>query len=88
MAVSYRKRNTRAANSGISAHINAKGEILEDTFYGDKTALFAKINLYDGETFYVRSGDFLSRISMFSLGFLLFYFLIKWFQAKTQKKKN
>ncbi|WP_312089418.1 apolipoprotein N-acyltransferase [Chryseobacterium sp.] len=87
-AIETRREIARAANSGISAHINAKGEILEDTFYGDKTALFAKINLYDGETFYVRSGDFLSRISMFSLGFLLFYFLIKWFQAKTQKKKN
>ncbi|UOE38809.1 apolipoprotein N-acyltransferase [Chryseobacterium oryzae] len=87
-AIETRREIARAANSGISAHINAKGEILEDTFYGDKTALFAKINLYDGETFYVRSGDFLSRISMFSFGFLLFYFLIKWFQAKTQKKKN
>lgn len=87
-AIETRREIARSANSGISAHINAKGEILEDTFYGDKTALFAKINLYDGETFYVRSGDFLSRISMFSLGFLLFYFLIKWFQAKTQKKKN
>lgn len=87
-AIETRREIARSANSGISAHINAKGEILQDTFYGDKTALFAKINLYDGETFYVRSGDFLSRISMFSLGFLLFYFLIKWFQAKTQKKKN
>lgn len=84
-AIETRREIARAANSGISAHINAKGEIMEDTFYGDKTALFSKINLYDGMTFYTRSGDLLSRFSIFALGFLLFYFLIRWFQRKTQK---
>lgn len=84
-AIETRREIARAANSGISAHINAKGEIMEDTFYGDKTALFSKINLYDGMTFYTRSGDLLSRFSVFALGFLLFYFLIRWFQRKTKK---
>ncbi|MDO3425324.1 apolipoprotein N-acyltransferase [Chryseobacterium sp. APV1] len=84
-AIETRREIARAANSGISAHINAKGEIMEDTFYGDKTALFSKINLYDGMTFYTRSGDLLSRFSIFALGFLLFYFLIRWFQRKTKK---
>ncbi len=84
-AIETRREIARAANSGISAHINAKGEILEDTFYGDKTTLFAKVNLYDGMTFYARSGDLLSRFSIFALGFLLFYFLIKRFQRKTKK---
>ena len=36
-AIETRREIARAANSGISAHINAKGEIVEDTFYGDKT---------------------------------------------------
>lgn len=86
-AIETRREIVRAANSGISAHINAKGEILEDTFYGDKTALFAKINLYEKETFYVKTGDLLTRFSIFSLGFLLFYYLIKKFQSRIQKKK-
>jgi len=86
-AIETRREIARSANSGISAHINAKGEVLEDTFYGDKTALFAKVNLYDKETFYVKAGDLLTRFSIFSLGFLLFYFLIKSFQNKLQKKK-
>jgi apolipoprotein N-acyltransferase len=86
-AIETRREIARSANSGISAHINAKGEILEDTFYGDQTALFAKVNLYDNETFYVKAGDLLSRFSLFSLGFLLFYFLIKQFQKKLEKKK-
>lgn len=85
-AIENRREIARAANSGISAHINAKGEIVEDTFYGDQTALFAKVNLYDELTFYTRAGDLLSRFSIFALGFLLFYFLIKRFQNKMKKE--
>ncbi|WP_295199203.1 apolipoprotein N-acyltransferase [uncultured Chryseobacterium sp.] len=84
-AIETRREIARAANSGISAHINAKGDITADTFYGDQTALFAKVNLYEGETFYVRSGDFLSRLGIFALGFLLFYYLIKQFQKRFMK---
>lgn len=84
-AIETRREIARAANSGISAHINAKGEIVADTFYGDQTALFSKINLYEGMTFYSRAGDLLSRFSMFALGFLLFYYLIKRVQAKMKK---
>ena len=76
-AIETRREIARSANSGISAHINAKGEIMEDTLYGDKTALFAKINLFDGETFYTKAGDLLSRFSIFALGFLIFYILLK-----------
>ncbi|WP_294269904.1 apolipoprotein N-acyltransferase [uncultured Chryseobacterium sp.] len=84
-AIETRREIARAANSGISAHINAKGDITADTFYGDQTALFAKVNLYEGETFYVRSGDFLSRLGIFALGFLLCYYLIKRFQKRFMK---
>lgn len=85
-AIETRREIARAANSGISAHINAKGEIIEDSFYGDKTALYAKINLYNTKTFYSRSGDLLSRISIFALGFLLFYYWIKKFQKRKETK--
>ncbi|MET3035480.1 apolipoprotein N-acyltransferase [Chryseobacterium sp. NRRL B-14859] len=84
-AIETRREIARAANSGISAHINAKGEIEADTFYGDQTALFAKINLYDTMTFYTRAGDLLSRFSIFALGFLLFYFLIEKFRNRAKK---
>ncbi len=81
-AIETRREIARAANSGISAHINALGEVEEDTFYGDTTALFAKINLYTGETFYVKSGDFLSRLCIFALGFLLFYPLVVYWRDR------
>lgn len=85
-AIETRREIARAANSGISAHIDARGEIVADTFYGDKTTLFAQVNLYDELTFYTRAGDLMSRFSIFALGFLLFYFLIKRLQNRLQKK--
>lgn len=84
-AIETRREIARAANSGISAHIDAKGDVLADTLYGDKTALFSKINLYESMTFYTRAGDLISRLCMFVLGFLLFYTLIKKFQKKNEK---
>lgn len=86
-AIETRREIARAANSGISAHIDAKGDVVADTFYGDKTTLFAKLNLYDKMTFYTRSGDLLSRISIFILGFLLVYNWIKKFQNRKKVAK-
>ena len=85
-AIESRREIARAANSGISAHIDVKGEVLADTFYGDKTALFAKVNLYDGVTFYTKAGDLLSRLCIFVFGFLVFYNWIKIYQNRKVKE--
>lgn len=81
-AIETRREIARAANSGISAHIDARGEVVADTFYGDKTTLFAKVNLYEKVTFYTKAGDLLSRLSIFVFGFLVFYTLIKKYQNR------
>lgn len=86
-AIENRREIARSANSGISAHINALGEVEEDTLYGDTTALYAKIKLYEGRTFYTRTGDLLSRISIFALGFLLCWTLVDWFKNRKAIKK-
>lgn len=72
-AIETRREIARAANSGTSAHINSRGDIVDDLPYGAKGALVAKVNLIDHETFYTRSGDFLSRLSMFVIGALLLF---------------
>jgi apolipoprotein N-acyltransferase len=82
-AIENRREIARSANSGISAHIDVKGDIVADTFYGDKTTLFAKVDLYDHQTFYTRTGDLLSRLCIFIFGFLLFYNWIKKYQNRT-----
>lgn len=87
-AIETRREIARAANSGISAHINALGETEEDTLYGDKTALFGKIKLYEGQSFYVRAGDIFSRLCIFVLGFLLMYYFVKKFQTRLNKSHS
>ncbi|MBF8457291.1 apolipoprotein N-acyltransferase [Kaistella sp. G5-32] len=86
-AIETHREIARAANSGISAHIDAKGDVVADTFYGDKTTLFAKVNLYDKITFYSKAGDLLSRFSIFVFGFLIFYNWIKKFQNRKKATK-
>ncbi len=72
-AIETRREIARAANSGTSAHINSRGDIVDDLPYGAKGALMAKVNLIDKETFYTKSGDFLSRLSLFVIGALLLF---------------
>lgn len=86
-AIENRREIARSANSGVSAHINALGEIEADTLYGDQTALLAKIKLYDVDTFYSRSGDLLSRLAVFVLGFLIFYALIDHYKNRKNQIK-
>lgn len=76
-AIENRREIARSANTGISAHINARGDIETDTFYADQTALTADINLYETKTIYSRTGDLVSRIAIFALGFMLCYHLTK-----------
>lgn len=83
-AIETRREIARSANSGISAHINSRGDIVSDTFYGDQTTLSAQVTLLEEITFYTRTGDLLSRISLFVLGFLIFYTLI----SKIQNRKK
>ena len=72
-AIETRREIVRAANSGISARINARGDIVEDTFYDDRTVLFTKANLLENVSTYTKIGDLISRIAIFVLGFLIIY---------------
>jgi apolipoprotein N-acyltransferase len=82
-AIENHREVARSGNSGISAHINARGDVLEDTLYGDQTALPATIQLYNNLSFYSRTGDLLSRICIFALGFLvIYYYGEKWLARK------
>lgn len=72
-AIETRREIARAANSGTSAHINSRGDIVDELPYGAKGALTAQVNLINKETFYTKSGDFLSRICLFVIGALLLF---------------
>jgi apolipoprotein N-acyltransferase len=70
-AIETRRSIARAANTGASAYINQRGDILEATDYEVDAVLHSAIAFNDHITFYTRWGDLIARISTF-LSILLF----------------
>jgi len=77
-AIETRRSIARSANTGSSAYINQRGDILEATDYEVDAVLNSPIAFNDQITFYTRWGDLIARISIF-LSILLFLnaFVIK-----------
>ncbi len=75
-AIETRRSIARSANTGISAFINQRGEIVSQTGWWKAITLKGCINANDDITFYVRYGDFIGRIAVFLWILLLLYALI------------
>lgn len=74
-AIETRRSIVRSANTGISAFINEKGDILQTLGYAELGSLRGEITLNTKETFYVKYGDYISRIAHL-LAFFLFLFAV------------
>lgn len=68
-AIETRRAIARCANTGISAFIDARGEILSRTSWWQKEILQGEVALEDRQTFFVQNGDIIGRIC--SLLFIL-----------------
>ncbi len=64
-AIETRRWVCRSANTGISAFINQRGDIVQQTKWWVKTAIKQNINLNSDLTFYVRHGDYIALIGTF-----------------------
>lgn len=64
-AIETRRDIARSANTGISAFINQRGDILQPTRYGEAAVIRGTLRPNDRITFYVRWGDLAGRIAMF-----------------------
>jgi apolipoprotein N-acyltransferase len=64
-AVETRRSIARSANTGISAFINQRGDILQQSGYWVPAVLKQSINANDRITFYSIYGDYLARIAAF-----------------------
>ncbi len=64
-AIETRRWVCRSANTGISAFINQRGDIVQQTKWWVKTAIKQNINLNSDLTFYVRYGDYLPKTGSF-----------------------
>ncbi len=74
-AIETRRSIARAANTGISGFINQKGEVIESTEWWTVDAIQSTLHLSSKQTFYVRYGDYIGRISDFLALFLILYTL-------------
>ena len=64
-AIENRRDIARSANTGISAIINARGEIIKKTKFNTKTVLLGSIASRSKLTFYTIYGDIIARWSIF-----------------------
>lgn len=69
-AIENRRSIVRCANTGVSAIINQKGEIEEQTQYWVEDVLNGTVNLNSEKTYFSINGDFIGRIAKF-ISFLL-----------------
>jgi apolipoprotein N-acyltransferase len=84
-AIETRRDVARSANTGVSAIINQRGDILQHTEYWKPAVLKAKLNVNNQQTFYVTYGDYIARISSFVSALVL---LISFTQGFLKKRKS
>ncbi len=72
-AIENRRDLVQSANTGISAHINQKGEIVQQLDYDKRGSLLAEVRLNDSQTLYTQQGDFIARVSIFMTILLFLY---------------
>ena len=68
-AIELRRDIARCGNTGISAIIDQKGDIVSQTPWWTRTTLSGEVNLSSGQTPFVRYGDIVGRVC--TLAFLL-----------------
>ena len=83
-AIELRRDIARCGNTGISAFINQRGEFLSRTGWWQRQTLSGKVNLADRQTFFVRHGDLVGRISTLTFLLLLAWLLVSLVIRKRQ----
>lgn len=77
-AVETRRTILRAANTGISAVIDERGDVLHQTKYGERTVIKTTVYPNDQITFYVKYGDYLARFALGISVLMLLYLIVLW----------
>ncbi len=73
-AIETRTAIGRSANTGISGFINGRGDVIDALGWDKRGVLTADIALNNGQTFYVRWGDWIGRLSGLVAALCLLYF--------------
>ncbi|MBE6247418.1 MAG: apolipoprotein N-acyltransferase [Bacteroidales bacterium] len=81
-AIENRRSIARSANTGISAFINQRGDIVQRTAWWEMGYLTGTLNLNEEKTIFTTHGDIIGRLSRF----LAFLFLLMGVARKIAKK--
>ena len=77
----------RCANTGISAIINPRGDILEETEWWKPAHIVSTAGLEDRKTFFVTYGDITERICSLMAMMILMSVAVRAFVARRQEKQ-
>jgi apolipoprotein N-acyltransferase len=84
-AIETRRTVVRSANTGVSAIINQKGEIEQQTEYWVADVINGTVNLNSELTYFVKQGDFIGRIAQFFSLLLLLSLAISWLKSRKEQ---
>jgi apolipoprotein N-acyltransferase len=84
-AIETRRWVCRSANTGISAFINQRGDIVQQTRWWVRTAIKQDINLNSEMTFYVMHGDYIAKTGVIVAILLILFLLFKRLNRVQQK---
>lgn len=87
-AIETRRWVCRSANTGISAFINQRGDIVKRTGWWVRTALKENINLNSNITFYAAHGDYIARLATIIAVLLIILLLIRQFRSSLSSGKK
>lgn len=87
-AIETRRDIARSANTGISAFINQKGQLMKTTEWWEKNAIKGTLNANDKQTFYVEYGDYIGRVSTFLAVIALLYLIAKVLMRSTENAEK
>ena len=86
-AIETRRWVCRSANTGISAFINQRGDVVKQTKWWTRTAIKQDINLNSDLTFYVLYGDYLAKIGSWLAIAGIFWILIAKVRSRVGKSR-
>jgi apolipoprotein N-acyltransferase len=81
-AIETRRWVARSANTGISAFIDQKGDIVKRSTWWKSTAIKQDINLNTGLTFYVKHGDYLAKAGSAGSGIFMILLMTTFLKRK------
>ena len=87
-AIENRRPVIRAASTGISCLIDSKGNSSQRTQYDEATAIKGQVNFSNKVTFYLKWGDMIGRLAMFTSILFLLNTLVKGLLPSEEKEAS